>query len=103
VNVKASDSLDTILEAIKWSMANDIKNFDMGICCPQDNDLWLFKSRWGTIEHKLHDYFMMTKEVRAPSERRASMTYKLARLAWRRIVPSFVASAIGLRLLCSFE
>lgn len=89
--------------AIKWSLENGLDVFDMGVGSPQDDQLLSFKRRWGTIEGPLYDYFAVVEGERFSPDRRASAKYEFAMLAWRFLVPKFVASAVGPRLLSHLE
>lgn len=92
-----------IWSAIKWSLDNGFRNFDMGISSPQDNQLLSFKMRWGPIVSKLREYFIASNENAISPDRRACKKYKSATLVWRFLLPSFVASVIGPRILPHFE
>jgi len=92
-----------IWRAIKWSLDNGFRSFDLGISSPQDNQLLSFKMRWGAIVTKLPEYFIAPSDKVILPDRRASQKYRPATLAWKFLLPSFIASAIGPRILSHFE
>jgi len=92
-----------IWAAIKWSLNNGLREFDMGVSSPQDNRLLSFKMRWGAIEDKLHDYYISKdKQADIVLDRRASRKYRLATLAWRFLLPNFLTETIGPKLVSHF-
>jgi lipid II:glycine glycyltransferase (peptidoglycan interpeptide bridge formation enzyme) len=89
--------------AIEWSIRNGLSAFDLGISSPQDNQLLLFKRRWGGSELNVRDYFIAPGSKSILPDRRASLKYKSATIAWRFLVPSFVASTVGPSLISHLE
>jgi len=89
--------------AIEWSIRNGLSAFDLGISSPQDNQLLLFKRRWGGSEFKVRDYFIASKDKSILPDRRASMKYKSATIAWRFLVPSYFASRLGPAILSHLD
>ena len=89
--------------AIKWSMDNELRLFDMGISSPHDKELFAFKMRWGATAAKLHDYFIGANEqlVSAP-DRRSSRKYASATTIWK-LIPGLLANRLGPRLIRHLE
>jgi len=92
-----------IWTAIKWSLDKGLNRFDLGISSSEDDELLAFKRRWGASEDMLHEYFVTPSDRVIAPDRRASLKYRSAILAWRLLLPTFVASRIGPLLLRHFE
>lgn len=91
-----------IWAAIKWSVDNDMRRFDMGISSPEDGQLLGFKMRWGATHDKVHEYLLARGDKVISPDRRGSLKYKSATFAWRFLMPSIIASKIGPPLLSHF-
>jgi len=89
-------------EAIKWSLDMNLSSLDLGTSSPEDNELLSFKLSWGAFKDKLHEYYIGgSDKILSGPDRRSSRRYRLASFVWKRL-PTFLASAIGPKLLSHF-